>query len=318
MQSFLKDRIWNFISYTGAAGIVALLLYLYNVEWEAISYTILIVIVWELIFGVLDYMRYKRRQKQMDEMYRRQLMEQKMEQESKERIEKQEMSDYYGMWVHQIKNPIAALKVLIQTQEEERTQQKDANQNLNAESVRWKEMKLEVMRIEQYVEMALTYLRMEEISGDLAFERYSLDEIVKQAVKKTAQMFILRKINLNYQPLEQTVLTDEKWMVFVLEQIISNALKYTKEGAISIQMEGDYLVVSDTGIGIKPEDLPRVFEKGFTGYNGRADKKATGIGLYLCKNIMDRLGQQIWIESEPGIGTRVILQMGRKDLDTRD
>ncbi len=129
-------------------------------------------------------------------------------------------------------------------------------------------------------------------------------------------MFILKKIRLNYEPLCHKVLTDEKWLVFVVEQILSNSLKYTKKGSISIYLTEHkgktMLVIEDTGIGISPEDLPRVFEKGFTGYNGRADKKSTGIGLYLCKKIMDKLQHGIEIESRIDQGTKVYLYLERE------
>ena len=181
-----------------------------------------------------------------------------------------------------------------------------------------KEMKMELFKMEQYVEMVLTYLRMEDMSGDLQFEKVSLDKILKQSVRKYSQMFILQKIRLDYRPVERIVLTDEKWLEFVTEQILSNALKYTKNGGeIRICLEEkrgrECLVIEDNGIGIQAEDLPRVFEKGFTGYNGRADKKSTGIGLYLCKKIMDKMGHKIWIDSEVGKGTRVYLELTRKE-----
>ena len=105
------------------------------------------------------------------------------------------------------------------------------------------------------------------------------------------------------------VLTDAKWLLFVIEQLLSNALKYTNEGHISIYTEGKVLVVADTGIGICAEDLPRVFEKGFTGYNGREDKKSTGIGLYLCRRICEKPGHKISISSEKGHGTSVRIDM---------
>ena len=183
-----------------------------------------------------------------------------------------------------------------------------------------KEMKMELFKMEQYVEMVLTYLRMEDMSGDLQFEKVSLDKILKQSVRKYSQMFILQKIRLDYRPVERIVLTDEKWLEFVTEQILSNALKYTKNGGeIRICLEEkrgrECLVIEDNGIGIQAEDLPRVFEKGFTGYNGRADKKSTGIGLYLCKKIMDKMGHKIWIDSEVGKGTRVYLELTREELN---
>jgi len=120
-------------------------------------------------------------------------------------------------------------------------------------------------------------------------------------------MFIRKKLTLHYASLQAKVVTDEKWMAFVMEQILSNAIKYTSSGYISIYMESGCLVVEDTGIGILPEDLPRVFEKGYTGYNGRSDKKASGIGLYLVKKILNKLGHKILIESELGKGTKVKL-----------
>lgn len=113
--------------------------------------------------------------------------------------------------------------------------------------------------------------------------------MVRQAVRKYAKVFISKKIQMDFKPTNVYTVTDEKWFVFVLEQLLSNSLKYTKEGKVSIFMEEKALVIEDTGIGIPAEDLPRIFEKGFTGYNGREDKKSTGIGLYLCKNIMDKL-----------------------------
>lgn len=156
------------------------------------------------------------------------------------------------------------------------------------------------------------------MTADFVFGTYELDDIIRQAVKKYSQIFILNKIKLNYEPVGETVLTDEKWLTFVIEQLLSNALKYTREGSISIYTqkvseEEECLVIEDTGIGILPEDLPRVFEKGFTGYNGRENKKSTGIGLYLCKTIMDKLRHGIWLESEVGKGTKAYIRLGRKE-----
>ena len=268
------------------------------------------------------------------------LYEMKIEAESTGRIVRQEMMDYYGMWVHQIKTPISAMHVLIQTLEGMQAAAYDSEEfedilNLNGAGHYIKGMKLELFKIEQYVEMALTNLRMEDMSSDLSFKICSMDLMIRQAVRKYSQMFILKKIKLEYGPVEKNVLTDDKWLVFVLEQILSNALKYTKNsgecGRISIYMEDGVsvkqennmnhqektescLVIEDNGIGISPEDLPRVFEKGFTGYNGRTDKKSTGIGLYLCKSVMDKLRHEIWIESEVGKGTRVYLSLSRKAM----
>ena len=155
--------------------------------------------------------------------------------------------------------------------------------------------------------MALNYLRVEDISSDLSFKKHAVDDMVRQVIRKYSKIFISKKIKMNFKPTQKYVVTDEKWFVFVLEQLISNALKYTKQGQISIYMEDKSLVIADTGIGIPAEDLPRIFEKGFTGYNGRENKKSTGIGLYLCKNIMDKLQWNITADSEVGTGTKIYL-----------
>ena len=126
----------------------------------------------------------------------------------------------------------------------------------------------------------------------------------------------MQKIKLNLEEMDYQVITDEKWLLFAIEQILSNALKYTKEGSISIYMSKerkDTLVIEDTGIGISPEDLPRVVEKGFTGYNGRDHKKSTGLGLYLSKEILGKLNHQLKLESKVGVGTKVYIYLGRPE-----
>lgn len=327
--TFLKSKIRSICLYIGFVGIFFVIFTLYNAPIEAVNYAFLLSLFWVLVYGVLDFLRYARRHRELlevenrlaegidgvpdsknliEEDYQRilkKIYEEKMELESDARISRQEMADYYGMWAHQIKVPISALRVLLQTNEE--TEDEKSRKLI-------RDMKLELFKIGQYVDMVLTYLRVESISSDFSFAEYSLDDMIKQAVRKYSQMFILEKIKLNYKPVEKKILTDEKWLGFVFEQILSNALKYTVHGSISIYMKGDFLIFEDTGIGIYPEDLPRVFERGFTGYNGRSDKKSTGIGLYLCKTVMDRLKHRIWIESEAGKGTKVYLSLERAEL----
>lgn len=180
-----------------------------------------------------------------------------------------------------------------------------------------RELSEELGRIEQYVEMVLCYLRLDSDTTDYIIREYDLDGIVKQAVKKFASGFIGRKISLNYQPLCCTVLTDEKWLLFVIERVLSNALKYTRHGSVTINLEEPRtLCVTDTGIGIAPEDLPRIFEKGYTGYNGRADKKASGIGLYLCRRICKNLGHKITAAPAKGGGTTIRIGLEYTRLET--
>lgn len=214
-----------------------------------------------------------------------------------------DLVEYYTLWVHQIKTPIAAMRLILQ------------GESSNSEENR--ELFEELQKIEQYVEMVLCYLRLDTDSTDYVIKEYDLDEIIKQAVRKYASQFIRRKIALEYEPVRCHVLSDEKWLLFVVEQVLSNALKYTKSGMISITMEPPkILCIRDTGIGISPEDLPRIFEKGFTGYNGRKDKKASGLGLYLCRRICDKLGHKISAVSAVGSGTVVRINLESAKLET--
>ena len=211
-----------------------------------------------------------------------------------------EMVDYYTIWAHQIKTPIASMRLTLQ----------------NEDTALFRQLTNDLFRIEQYVEMVLTFLRLNSESTDYVIREYDLDKIIRQSVKKFAGEFISRKLSLIYEPLHITVLTDEKWLSFVIEQVLSNALKYTPSGSISITMEsGNKLCIRDTGIGIAAEDLPRIFEHGYTGYNGRADKKASGIGLYLCKRICARLGHGIEAESKIDEGTCIVIDLFREHLE---
>ena len=210
------------------------------------------------------------------------------------------MIEYYTVWAHQIKTPIAAMKLHLQ----------------NEDSLLSRTVSSELLRIEQYVEMVLVFLRLDSKSTDYVIKEYELDDIVRQAVKKFAGEFIARKLTLDYDEVGVLVITDEKWLLFVIEQVLSNALKYTRSGGISIYLENEnVLCIKDTGIGVAYEDLPRIFEKGYTGYNGRGDKKASGIGLYLCKRICGNLGHNISAVSVPGEGTTIKIDVGRNKLE---
>ncbi len=238
------------------------------------------------------------------------LCEEQKRLETEKDVRYSDMIEYFTVWAHQIKTPIASMRLNLQNQDSE-----SARRILE-----------DLTRIEQYVEMVLGYLRLDSDFTDYVFQEYDLDEIVKQAVKKFAGQFIRKKLQLDYKPLHTRVITDEKWLQFVLEQVISNSLKYTESGRIIIELEagscGDdlaegegleecvaekeeeaVLCIRDTGIGIAPEDLPRIFEKGYTGYNGRSDKKASGIGLYLCRRICSNLGHVITANSSMESGT---------------
>lgn len=209
-----------------------------------------------------------------------------------------DMMEYYTTWVHQIKTPIASMRLHLQ----------------NEDTPLSRQLMLDLFHIEQYVEMVLAFLRLDSVSSDYVFREYALDDIIRQAVRKFSHEFIGRKIRLEYEPVDKRIVTDDKWLSFVLEQLLSNSLKYTREGCIKIYMRGELLCIEDTGIGIAAEDLPRIFENGYTGYNGRMDKKASGIGLYLCRRICEKLGIEICAKSEPDRGTCMELNLKQQPI----
>lgn len=219
--------------------------------------------------------------------------------ESQAATRQEELMDYYTLWVHQVKTPLAAMGLILQS-----------GSVPEAEALRQ-----ELFKIERYMEMLLGYLRLHSISSDLRLESCQVRPIVSKAVKKFASQFIYKKLQADLEDFDDKVITDEKWLLFVLEQLISNAVKYTVSGGITISMgPGHVLSVCDTGVGIDPADLPRVCERGFTGQNGRAERSSTGLGLYLCKSVLDKLQTPFEIRSQLGRGTTVLLYLDRPAL----
>lgn len=200
--------------------------------------------------------------------------------------------DYFTLWVHQIKTPISAMDLLLQ---------RAAEQGNDVEAVTQ-----ELFRIRQYVDMALQYVRIENVNSDLVLSECDLNPVLKKLIRKYASIFIKKRIYMNFEPIANRVLTDEKWIGLIAEQILSNAVKYTDKGGVHIYMEGstNSLVIEDTGPGIRKEDLKRIFEKGYTGFNGRIDEKSTGLGLFLAKTAADKLGHGLLAESAQGEGSR--------------
>ena len=324
IRGYIKQNINVLLLFIVFALVFCIVFSLYDLEIEAIYYSIMLCTFIGLIYICINFINYYKKHIQlyklqneisislenlpspktlMEEDYTNLILNLNKEYKtyiSKSDIAKSDMIDYYTMWVHQIKTPISALKLLIQTSESEISS----------------DLSSELFKIEQYVEMVLSYIRLGSNKNDFVLKEYDLDNIIRQAVRKYAPLFIRKKISLDFQPTNYKVLTDEKWLVFVIEQLLSNAIKYTNKGKISIySLENKKLVIEDTGIGISKEDIPRIFDKGFTGYNGRTDKKATGLGLYLCKNILDKLSHKISIESEVGVKTKVILDLAMVNVN---
>lgn len=333
LTAYLKEHIREAVIY--GAIVVILLglagLYEYEKAIENMSYAAVLIAFFGAVYGVWDYFCYRKkcrllidafakRGERLDYLPESRSYPEKLyrelvgaaEEEARDVIseydaKKRDIDDYYTMWTHQIKTPIAALRLLLQ----------DEKQPLE-----------ELFKIEQYAEMALHYARLDSLSSDFLFKTQNIEAIVKQAVKKYSILFIGSGLQFSLENFSAQAVTDEKWLTFVVEQLLSNAIKYTPDGQIRIyglddgkteiqehdaHKEAAYLVIEDSGIGIREEDLPRIFERGFTGYNGRFDGKSTGIGLYLCKQILDRLSHTIQVESRVGKGTKVILGFARTD-----
>ena len=210
-----------------------------------------------------------------------------------------DLLDYYTLWVHQIKTPIAASQLLVAEVDDRQLKQ---------------QLEQEIFKIDSYTNLVLQYLRLESFHDDLVLKQVQIEDLVKEIIRKYALFFIQKGLNVNLHDLDKEIVTDKKWLLVVIEQIISNSLKYTKEGGLEIYMDGQELCIKDTGIGIKNSDVLRVFERGFSGYNGRLTQQSSGLGLYLSKKISEELGHQIRIESEVGKGTTVRIKFAEVKL----
>ena len=321
LKSYLKKNIKVYILFVVFIAIFFIMFYLYNLPLEALIYTGSFCFLVSLIASFLDFVNYKESYKKLKFLeenilndldalpksldiridYYHKIIEklyeelEKLTQENRQK--NTDMVDYYSMWVHQIKTPIAAMNFL-----------------LDNEEVDQKILQQELFKIERYVEMVLTYIRLDSISSDYVITKINLDEVVKDSVKKYATIFINKKIKLNYVSHETMVISDKKWLSFAFEQILGNSVKYSSAGGeITIETCENKLVIEDNGMGIKEEDLPRIFEKGFTGFNGRYEKKSSGLGLYLCKKTLDKLGHHIEISSKVGEGTRIEITFPKED-----
>ena len=216
-----------------------------------------------------------------------------------EREKLNDLMDYYTLWAHQIKTPIAASSLLVGEIEDKKVKN---------------QLEQELFKIESYVNIVLQYFRLESFHEDLVLKKENVEDLVKEIVKKYAIFFIQKGLSLNLHDLDRTIITDRKWFVVILEQVLSNSLKYTSQGGIEIYFQEDTLYIKDSGLGIQDADLLRVFERGFSGYNGRLTQQSSGLGLYLSKKIADELGHQISIASQVGQGTTVMISFSEKKM----
>ena len=323
LTAYIRQNRRILVFYFGAMAVFFVLLFFYRIPVAGWAYGAALCLVFGLVLGVPDYLRFRKKHQELGRLEEHQeitdtgllpepegLLEQdyqeliarllEKEKDTQDRLNRryQDMSDYYTMWAHQVKTPIAALKLSLE----------------NEDSSLAREVRGEVVRIDQYVDMAMCYLRLDSETTDYVFEECEMDQIIRQAVRKFSSSFIQKKIRLEYEPMDWKAVTDEKWLLFVIEQVLSNSLKYTRpQGKVSIEREKEQILcIRDNGIGIAPEDIPRIFEKGYTGYNGRSDKKASGLGLYLSRRICGNLGYRIWASSSVGEGTAIYIDLEKR------
>ena len=203
--------------------------------------------------------------------------------------QKDDFNAYFLMWLHQIKPPMTVSTLLLEKPDE----------TINTK------LKMQLMYIEQYINMAMNYLKMIDYSTDMDITQVNLDDIIKNLLKKYSLLFIHNHISLEYQSNLTYVVSDGQWLTILIEQILSNALKYTENGKIAIQYLEDKhaLEIRDTGIGIRSEDIPKIFDRGYSGFNGRMNEKSSGLGLYLARKMSERLNIQIEVESKLSKGS---------------
>lgn len=329
LKLYLKDKIGKIILFLMVMAVSVLILEIYSISTDIILYIVEVDVTICAIFEIYEFymfvkkMRLLEKYNSMENVYEinelqpvgiveeqycnltDKLLRQSIDTVTDKEKSMKEMQDYYAVWAHQIKTPIAASNLLIQTME--------------SDEQKIKELKIEMFKIEFYVDAVMNFLKLGDITSDYVFKKYDMGNMVNKSVKKFASQFITKKISISISDINKEIYTDEKWFCYIIEQILSNSVKYTgKNGKVSIyitentEKDSVTLVIEDNGIGISKEDIPRIMEKGFTGFNGRMNKKSTGIGLYLCNSAAKKLGIQIEIESEVGKGTKVMLILNQE------
>lgn len=321
VSEFIKDKLYLLLS--AALTFVTIFLFLHAVNCNRQVITIVALLFWAFVFMVLTVEYLRRRVfyqnirtilEDLDQKYllteiveapqfidgmifydiMQEINKDMLEHVNEYKYREEDYRNYIEMWVHEIKTPLAAAKLIIDNHNHEVT----------------RSIAEELDKVENLVEQTLYYARSVTLEKDYLIKEMPLQPCVHKVIQRHAKEFIYRNIKVETAGLEETVYSDAKWLEFILNQIVSNALKYSEDGGtIRIDTkkgeEALILSIADEGIGISLNDMPRIFDKGFTGHNGRISEKATGMGLYLCKLLCDKLYLNIQAASTEGRGTTI-------------
>lgn len=287
MMNFIKSKMSEFLIVIMLSSIFISIMMLYNLPTEGITLSIAIVIFLGIIYFGYSSIIYKR-ECSVYEVNERLIDDIQILRNEKIAYQS-EVESYFLMWVHQMKTPITASKLLLESPDEETNSR----------------MRHEILQIDNYTNLALSYLKLMNEKTDMVIMETTIDDLITPLIKRYSIQFIHNNTKLNYERVHHLVLTDAKWASVMIEQILNNALKYARGRQIWIVYDekNEVLSIKDDGIGINASDLPKIFDKGFSGYNGRLNEKSSGIGLYIVKTIARRINVQISVESVLNEGT---------------
>lgn len=328
---YLKDKLFIILTFLFSYIIILLMLVAFKIDYSLIIAITIVLFLMILIIILTDYFRKKgfyntlinntnkldKKYLVLETLYKPDFYEGKIAYDTLYDINKSmtenvkkhndqltDFKEYIEMWIHEIKVPIASLVLQIHNNKDKKS--KDILKKIN--------------KIDELTEQILYYVRTESIEKDYLIKDANLNKIVGEVALKNKDYLLENKINFVCNNLNYDVLTDSKWLVFILNQIVNNSIKYKKEkgdAILKIYAENNKksikLIIEDNGIGIIESDLPRVFDKSFTGYNGRIRHKSTGMGLFIAKSLCDRLGHKIEIESKQNEYTKVIITFSKND-----
>lgn len=286
-MSFIKYKFNELLIITILLLLFTAIMLLFDMPREGLRLTIFIVLFLGIIYFGYSWMTYK---KEMSVLEENEILKNRVQQLRNEKIEYQnEVETYFLLWVHQMKTPITASKLLLETPDEQTIIQ----------------MRHEILQIDNYTNLTLSYLKLMNEKTDMVIMETKIDDLITPIIKRYSIQFIHHHTKLHYNKSDQYVLTDAKWASVMIEQVLNNALKYAKGKEIWITYDEDIhcLTIRDNGVGINASDLPKIFERGFSGYNGRLNEKSSGIGLYIVKAIAQRLNVQVTVDSTIDEGT---------------